>query len=229
MGYFSQKFGIVKSIREAEADGQDLTGNDPKPADYAETENTNQSVEQPAENSNTQDNNPTENEDNQQQDPQPDNVESPTDDPTPDYTEMGDSDLEGEPIDNNGEGESSPEDIQNEPPVNELKAQEEEILGLSPEELNVKHSELKSLFLKLYDSTNTIIDRIGNISVNNKNSSVINFISRNLADLRTMVVDYLDEVYSTKSYTENSITYNRFVAVLHGINKMLEELGKNND
>ena len=228
MGYFSQKFGIVKSIKEAEADGQDLTGNDPKPADYAETEDTNQSVGQSVENSNTQ-NNPIENEDNQQQDPQPDNIETPTDDPTPDYTEMGDSDLEGEPTDNGGEGESSPEDIQNEPPVNELKAQEEEILGLSPEELNVKHTELKSLFLKLYDSTNTIIDRIGNISINNKNSSVINFISRNLADLRTMVVDYLDEVYSTKSYTENSITNNRFVAVLHGINKMLEELGKNND
>lgn len=228
MGYFSQKFGIVKSIKEAEADGQDLTGNDPKPADYAETEDTNQSTEQPVENPNTQDNNPTENDDDQQQDSQPDNAELPTDDPTPDYTEMGDSDLEGEPTDNDGEGESS-EDIQNEPPVNELKAQEEEILGLSPEELNVKHSELKSLFLKLYDSTNTIIDRIGNISVNNKNSSVINFISRNLADLRTMVVDYLDEVYSTKSYTENSITYNRFVAVLHGINKMLEEIGKNND
>lgn len=227
MGYFSQKFGIVKSIKEAEADGQDLTGNDPKPADYAETEDTNQSVEQSVENSNTQ-NNPIENEDNQQQDPQPDNIETPTDDPTPDYTEMGDSDLEGEPTDNGGE-EDSPEDIQNEPPVNELKTQEEEILGLSPEELNVKHTELKSLFLKLYDSTNTIIDRIGNISINNKNSSVINFISRNLADLRTMVVDYLDEVYSTKSYTENSITYNRFVAVLHGINKMLEELGKNND
>lgn len=228
MGYFSQKFGIVKSIKEAEVDGQDLTGNDPKPADYAETEDTNQSTEQPVENPNTQDNNPTENDDDQQQDSQPDNAEPPTDDPTPDYTEMGDSDLEGEPTDNDGEGESS-EDIQNEPPVNELKAQEEEILGLSPEELNVKHSELKSLFLKLYDSTNTIIDRIGNISVNNKNSSVINFISRNLADLRTMVVDYLDEVYSTKSYTENSITYNRFVAVLHGINKMLEEIGKNND
>lgn len=227
MGYFSQKFGIVKSIKEAEADGQDLTGNDPKPADYAETEDTNQSVGQSVENSNTQ-NNPTENEDNQQQDPQPDNIETPTDDSTPDYTEMGDSDLEGEPTDNGGE-EDSPEDIQNEPPVNELKTQEEEILGLSPEELNVKHTELKSLFLKLYDSTNTIIDRIGNISINNKNSSVINFISRNLADLRTMVVDYLDEVYSTKSYTENSITYNRFVAVLHGINKMLEELGKNND
>lgn len=228
MGYFSQKFGI-KPIREAEADDQDLTGNDPKPTDYSETEDTNQPAEQPAENSNTQDNNPTENEDNQQQDPQPDNTELSTDDPTPDYTEMGDNDLEGESTDSDGEGEPSSENIQNEPPVNELKAQEEEILGLSPEELNVKHGELKSLFLKLYDSTNTIIDRIGNISVNNKNSSIINFISRNLADLRTMVVDYLDDVYSTKSYTENSITYNRFVAVLHGINKMLEELGKNND
>ena len=229
MGYFSQKFGIIKSIREAEADGQDLTGNDPKPADYVETEDTNQSVEQPVENSNTQDNNPTENEDNQQQDSQTDNIEIPTDDPTPDYTEMEGEDLEGESIDDGGKGESSSEDIQNEPPVNELKAQEEEILGLSPEELNVKHTELKSLFLKLYDSTNTIIDRIGNISINNKNSSIINFISRNLADLRTMIVDYLDDVYSTKSYTENSITYNRFIAVLHGINKMLEELGKNND
>ena len=232
MGYFSRKFGIVP-IREAEADDQDLTGNDPTPTDYSDTENDNQPENTPAEEpqNQNQDNTPEANDENQQQEiPQNNDTDPSAEEPTPDYTEMGDGNLEeGDNNDGNEEGESNANEVQPEPPVNEFKSQEEEILGLTPEELNVKHTELKNLFLKLYDSTNTIIDRMSEISVNEKNAKVVTFISKNLADLRTMVVDYLDEIYSTKSYTENTITYNRFIAVLHGINKMLEELGKNND
>lgn len=226
MGYFSQKFGI-KSFREAEADGKDLTGGEAQPPEYTEPEVTNNQTteQQPADNTQTQN---TE-DDNQQQNTQPENTDNPAEE-TPDYTELGNGeDLSDESSEDQNPDNGNQDNTSEQNPVDDLKTQEEEILGLSPEQLNVKHSELKSLYLKLYDTTNTVIDRIGNISVNNENASVINFISKNLADLRTMIVDYLDRIYSGKSYIENSITYNRFVSVLHGINKMLEELAKNND
>lgn len=226
MGYFSQKFGI-KSFKEAEADGKDLTGGEAQPPEYTEPEVTdNQTTEQqPTDDTQTQNT-----DEGNQQDPQPENTDNPAEE-TPDYTELGDDG--GDSPDPNGDDPNPDEGTQDNTvdknPVDDLKTQEEEILGLSPEQLNVKHSELKSLYLKLYDTTNTVIDRIGNISVNSENASVINFISKNLADMRAMIIDYLDKVYSGKSYIENSITYNRFVSVLHGINKMLEELAKNND
>ena len=225
MGYFSQKFGI-KSFREAEADGKDLTGGEAQPPEYTEPEITdNQTTEQ----QHTDDTQTQNTDEGDQHEPQPENTENSTEE-TPDYTELGDNggdpDING---DDPNPDDGTQDDTTDKNPIDDLKTQEEEILGLSPEQLNVKHSELKSLYLKLYDTTNTVIDRIGNISVNSENASVINFISKNLADLRTMIIDYLDRIYSGKSYIENSITYNRFVSVLHGINKMLEELAKNND
>jgi hypothetical protein len=44
-----------------------------------------------------------------------------------------------------------------------------------------------------------------------------------------MLVDYMNNVYQGKSYIENSINYNRFLAVLNGINKILEEVEKKQD
>jgi hypothetical protein len=41
-----------------------------------------------------------------------------------------------------------------------------------------------------------------------------------------MVADYMNNVYSTKSYMENAINYNKFLATLTGINDILVEIDK---
>ena len=43
-------------------------------------------------------------------------------------------------------------------------------------------------------------------------------------NLRNMLIDYMNDVYKTKSYTENLIIYNRYLAALNAINKILEEM-----
>lgn len=215
MGYFLNKFGI-KPFNEAEADGQNLANPNDPPADYAD--------EPPAEPSGAE--NPPENQQPMEEPPM-DGEDTPAEEPTTDYTEdIGD--MEGIDGADPAEGAEEPP-VKQEEPVDELKQQEEELLQLSPTELDIKHKELKSQYLSMYDITTSLIDRIGDASVSEENIGAVEFISDTLARLRTMLSDYVESVYSTKSYTENSINYNRFLVVLNGINKLLEEMGKKVD
>ena len=112
--------------------------------------------------------------------------------------------------------------------VDAIKKKEEEIYAnLSPEQLDIMHKELKSQFLAMFDMTTEVVQRINNISLDTKDVPTIEYASNKLSRLRTMLTDYMNYVYKTKSYTENHINYNIFLAVLNGINKILEEINKN--
>ena len=81
----------------------------------------------------------------------------------------------------------------------------------------------------MYDAVIAIIDRIGDINVAEQNIGTVEYVSNTLASLKDMLTDYVNDVYKTKSYIENSINYNRFLAILNGINKILEEMNSKND
>lgn len=97
---------------------------------------------------------------------------------------------------------------------------------LTQDQIDIKHQELKTNFGKIYDTTSSLIDRLNDIPTNDTYMASINFVSNQLADLRQMVTDYMNNVYSTKSYMENSINYNKFLMTLKGINDILEEIYK---
>ena len=107
------------------------------------------------------------------------------------------------------------------------RGMEEEIFkDLTQDQIDIKHQELKTNFGKIYDTTSSLIDRLNDIPTNDTYMASINFVSNQLADLRQMVTDYMNNVYSTKSYMENSINYNKFLMTLKGINDILEEIYK---
>lgn len=226
MGYFMEKLGIkLTSIKEAEADGQDMNNSNDQPSDYnAEDTSAEQSVEgTEAEQQSAEDNNAQTNE----EPPVEDSEEPPIDYNDADAT--GGEDGTGEDSEGSGEEPPQEEDTQ---PVNAIKQQEEEIYSdanMTPEQLDIKHKELKTQFLAMYDLTSSIIDRIGDASINEENIAAVEFISENLSRLRTMLTDYIDSVYAGKSYIENAVTFNRFLATLNGINKMLEQMEKKED
>lgn len=224
MGYFKEKLGIkLTSIKEAEADGQDMNSTDDQTSDY----NVDDTATEPAESETT--------EQNSEENTEQQTNEEPTaneEDPPMDYNDadMENGDDSGEGSDDGGSQESTSEDDTQ--PVNAIKQQEEEIYAdanMTPEQLDIKHKELKSQFLAMYDLTSSIIDRIGDASINEENIAVVEFISENLSRMRTMLTDYIDSVYAGKSYIENAVTFNRFLATLNGINKMLEQLEKKED
>lgn len=208
----------LKSINEVEVDGQPV-GEEQEPVEYSDNQQTSQEENNPQQD-NQEQQTPVEN------NPQPQEPEQPEDgdEGTTDYTQNPDEGY------NDDQGQEPPTQEEEQQPVDALKAQEEEMYSnLSSEQLDIKHRELKNRFLEMYDRTSEIIDRIGDVSVDEQNISTVEYISANLSKMRTMLSDYIDGVYQTKSYIENSINYNRFLAVLGGINKMLEEIPKKED
>ena len=114
--------------------------------------------------------------------------------------------------------------------IDELKKQEEELYAnLTPEQLDLRHRELKEQYLSMYDLIISILDRINEASVDEEKVEVVKYISDTLENLKKMIVDYMKYSYKMKSYIENSINYNRFLAVLNGMNKILEEMNKTED
>lgn len=219
MPLISDYYRLNGFFNEAEVDGQEIQDQDAPPADYTLTGDEGAaSAEQPTPQEGQ--NPPAESQPPEEgaQSPEEGGGEVPAEEPT-DYTAA----TGEEPSTEEGGGEApSPEE---EAPVDELKTQEEEMYSnLTPEQLDVKHKELKTRFLDMYDMTTELVDRIGDVVVTEENIGVIEYVSKNLNNLRTMLSDYVSSIYSTKSYIENSINYNRFLAVLNGINKMLEQI-----
>ena len=147
-----------------------------------------------------------------------------------DYTadgDMGDPDAEGgDPPPEDGGG-GAPAGGGEQVTADDARGMEQELFkDLTPDQIDMKHQELKSNFTKLYDSTNSIIERINDIPSNENYLSSITFVSEKLSELRTMVADYMNNVYSTKSYMENAINYNRFLSVLKSINDILDEISR---
>lgn len=211
MGLFWPR--MVQPLKEAEVDGQN----------YGEDTGTDYAAETPAEN--TPPAAPAE----QPPADQPP-ADQPQDAPPPekggeggtDYTQMGE-----EPPPEDGGGAAAPADPQEESEVDPIKQQEEEMLDLSPEELDIKHKELKSNYLAMFDMVQTISERINDASTSEEYIPVVDYIAKQLSQLQNMLTDYMNSVYKTKSYTENMINYNRFLAVLNAIDKILVEMNKN--
>ena len=203
-------------LNEAEVDGQPV-GEEEVPADYTSEGEPPQN--QPAEEAQHTDQPPADNE-------SPENTDAPPIDYTEGMDDGGDPENGGAPADTG----TPPPDGGETSVVDDLKHQEEELYNeLTPEQLDIKHKELKTQYLNMYDNVIAIIDRIGDINVAEQNIGTVEYVSNTLASLKDMLTDYVNDVYRTKSYIENFINYNRFLAILNGINKILEEMNSKND
>lgn len=219
-GFYAARLGIFKEV-ETEVDPNVQPG----PADNPEG-----TTEQPA----TQDaQSGAETDTAQEQQPQEGTEANPEEDPAADTIPNEDPNAGMDPNagdypnQSQGAGITQPGEPS---PVDGIKKREEEIYAdLTPEELDIKHKELKTQFLAMFDTTTELIERINNIPLDPEDIPVIEYVSNQLALMRTMLGDYMNSVYKTKSYTENHINYNRFLATLNGISKILEEINKNED
>ena len=227
------KFNEVEiNGQSADDDNQDSDYTAPDPVNAAGADNNS-----PADNPPADDNSPEGDPADQDTDYTQDADEG--DNPTPDddgedtdYTadgDMGDPDAEGgdpSPEDGGGDG-GAPAGGGEQVTADDARGMEQELFkDLTPDQIDMKHQELKSNFTKLYDSTNSIIERINDIPSNENYLASITFVSEKLSELRTMVADYMNNVYSTKSYMENAINYNRFLSVLKSINDILDEISR---
>lgn len=225
MGFFYNK--LIKLAEAApEDDNQDQTTDYTNSNDNAAPDSNNNSDTDNGQNDNNSSNDQEQNEDsddnnsneNEPADYTQDQPDAENDDSNSDNSYQQDQD-------NNDSG--SPDD---EEPVDDIKRQEEELYSnLTAEELDIKHRELKNQYLAMFDMISSLITRIGDISIPEDSIPALEYVSQTLIKLKDMVTNYVNFVYKTKSYIENSINYNKFLAVLNGINKILEEINTKDD
>lgn len=158
---------------------------------------------------------PQTNDDQEDTDNAPDDTSN-VDDEYTDYTE--DDDVQSQ------EGSEVGEDAE-EAPVDDIKRQEEEMYSnMSPEQLDIMHRELKSRFIDIYNICTNTIERLSAVHVSEDNVSTLEYISRTLSTTKDMIVDYIDNIYKSKSYIENNINYNKYLVIINAVNKMLESI-----
>ena len=98
--------------------------------------------------------------------------------------------------------------------------------SLTAEEQQMKIMELKNQFNSLYVSCDDLLEKLNAISVDEDSNDFINRMSTSLFDLRTYIADYLIYTFSQKSFVENDIMFNRFLAIVNSMSIALEKFQK---
>lgn len=107
----------------------------------------------------------------------------------------------------------------------ELQSIENDLFkDLTEEQIHIKEIELKENYIKLYDSITDFINRTNKISKTNENLEVIEFIANKLIELKDLVHFYLTKTFKTKTYIENTMMYQQYLAILNSINQLLLEI-----
>ena len=250
MGIFTNGsiYNRFKSLQEVEktTDGttEDLSANDTGSTTTDYTKDADDSLNLPDEEDESAEN------EEQQEEPSDDNDqrEEPDeekgeeegeeeDDGTTDYTKDADNAINSFGDDSFG-SDSSKDQSSNSAPQQEeqpgnksdLQNLEMELFSdLTPEQINIKHYELKRQYIELYNKSEDIVDRINTIPKTEQNLPIIDFVVKKLVNLREYINYYLTKVYQTKTYIENTTNYQQYLAVLNAINKILSEIPLEND
>lgn len=133
-------------------------------------------------------------------------------------------DLGGGDMDTSSDTSSSLDggDSEEEP----IKANTDIFNSLTAEEQQIKIRELKNLFLNLYTSTDDLLARLNETETDEDNIEVITRVSMILYSLKQYMEDYMTYTFGFKSYIENDIAFNRFLAILKSATTIVEEIGK---
>lgn len=200
-------FTTRRIVKEADIDGNNQ---DDASTTNDYTDDTENDTEQ-----NTVESDPQTNDNQEDTDNAPDDTSN-ADDEYTDYTEDDDAQSQ--------EGSEVGEDAE-ETPVDDIKRQEEEMYSdMSPEQLDIMHRELKSRFIDIYNICTNTIERLSAVHVSEDNISTLEYISRTLSTTKDMIVDYIDNIYKSKSYIENNVNYNKYLVIINAVNKMLENI-----
>lgn len=160
--------------------------------------------------------------------------ENSEDDPEEGNDEANDYNMDGveddEDPDNTDEDLDSTEDgssNEDEGSEDELKNLENDIFkDIPPEQMNIKIMELKKQYLEVYATITDVLTRTNKIPKTTQNLSVLEFIINKLIDLKEIVQFYLSNTFDTKSYVENMVNYQQYLATLNTINRLLKEISR---
>ena len=112
----------------------------------------------------------------------------------------------------------------------ELAGLEKDIFAnVTPGQMELKHKELKQLYINLYNMINPLIDKINNIPKTEQNIPVLTFVVQKTTELKDLINYYLTNTYQTRTYLENVMNYQQYLALLNTINQILDEIPTENE
>lgn len=94
---------------------------------------------------------------------------------------------------------------------------------LTAEEQKIKLIEQKKLYQSMYDSIMELLNRVNDFDTDETNLVIISRISNTLFDLKRYIADYIIYDIPIKSYYDNEVMYNRFLAVINSISVVIDK------
>lgn len=220
----------------------DYTGDGPEPDDEEDNPDDQQdNTDGQGDNPDDEDENPDYTSDKPESDDEEDNPDDQQDnvggqednqddeDENPDYTsdkpESDDEDDVGGAgaEDNTGGDSASGGDSEIQDLENDLFSE------LTPAQIAIKQTELKTQFITLYGNIEKTIDRLAKVNRVEDNIKPLEFVTLKLMQLKDLVRDSLIESYDTRSYVENQIMLQRLMAIFATLMNIVEELAKGKD
>ena len=107
-----------------------------------------------------------------------------------------------------------------------VPANKDILTTLTAEEQAIKIKEQKKQFNDMYIYIDDLIDKIGDIELDEDNTEVIERVSKRLYNLREYLNEYITTIFATKDYISNDIFYRRFLQVIYSIDTIMQDLAK---
>lgn len=143
-----------------------------------------------------------------------------------DTSDEGSDDSTGDDTDTGDTDSSGSTDTGTDEPV----PQNKEIFDtLSAEEQAIKIKELKKQYQSLYNAIDENITRLNDIEVNDEYLIQVSRISGFLYDLKNSMYEYYLNSFDNKSFYDNDVMYNRFLAMVHYIAGIIEVIAKSEE
>ena len=107
-----------------------------------------------------------------------------------------------------------------------VPANKDILTTLTAEEQAIKIKEQKKQFNDMYIYIDDLIDKIGDIELDEDNTEVVERVSKRLYNLREYLNEYITAIFATKDYISNDIFYRRFLQVIYSIDTIMQDLAK---
>ena len=107
-----------------------------------------------------------------------------------------------------------------------VPANKDILTTLTAEEQAIKIKEQKKQFNNMYIYIDDLINKIGDIELDEDNTEVVERISKRLYNLREYLNEYITTIFPSKDYISNDIFFSRFLQVLYSMDSVLQDLAK---
>ena len=137
----------------------------------------------------------------------------------------GGDESSGEDSENDSESEEESDSEESTNTSEELKNIESELFSnLTPEQIAIRNTTLKTNFIELYKTIGSVLVRINDIPKTDDNNQILQFVTEKLLDLREMIDFNITTAYTTRTYIENNIIYQQCLSTLNAIADIITNL-----